>query len=141
VLCYEIYTLVYDQALLIAEQALRDRFLDYHRPAMTFADERGDPQDRHCGRRWLRAGDRLPEGQQVLLSRPRRWPSRSDFSGGMLSDLTRWARRLGLLCGPRHRKQELLHAKLRNNVAHPSAHLARPIEAAPEMRAVAEVIN
>lgn len=35
VLCYEIYTLVYDQALLIAEQALRDRFLDHHRPAIT----------------------------------------------------------------------------------------------------------
>lgn len=142
VLCYEIYTLVYDQALLIAEQALRDRFLDHHRPVITFADKDGDHKtltvaDGGYERviKFLKANRSyryldLADGQPAL-----------QFSGGMLSDLTRWARRLGLLCGQRNRRQEPLHAKLRNTVAHPSAHLASPVEAAAEIRAVAEVIN
>jgi len=31
VLCYEIFTMVRDHALLVIEQALRDRFLEWHR--------------------------------------------------------------------------------------------------------------
>jgi hypothetical protein len=143
VLCYEIYTLVYDQALLIAEQALRDRFLDHHRPTITFADKHGDhktvtvDEDGSYGRviAFLKANRSycfldLADGQPALR-----------FGQGMLSDLTQWARRLGLLCGQRNRRHEPLHAKLRNNVAHPSAHLASPVEAAAEVLALAEVIN
>ena len=37
-LCYDIFTLVTDRALLVFEQALRDRFIDFHQGTVTFAD-------------------------------------------------------------------------------------------------------
>ncbi|MEW1873411.1 hypothetical protein AB0420_35990 [Streptomyces caelestis] len=36
VLCYDVYTMVGDQALLIYEQALRDRFMEWCAGAITF---------------------------------------------------------------------------------------------------------
>lgn len=38
VLCFEIYTLVGDHALLVVEQALRDRFVDFHSGTAVFVD-------------------------------------------------------------------------------------------------------
>ncbi len=40
VLCYDIFTLVNDCALLLLEQSLRDRFLDYHQGTVRFVDRR-----------------------------------------------------------------------------------------------------
>ncbi|MFG1817572.1 hypothetical protein ACGFIF_27700 [Kribbella sp. NPDC049174] len=140
VLCYEAYTLVYDQALLTAEQALRDRFISQYQPAVTFADKHGNHKTvtatsyskvieflkANRGFHFLVVGD----GGPVL-----------EFRGGMLKDLTIWARRLGLLCGQRNRHHEWIHAQLRNYAAHPSDHLTSPVEAARELHAVAELIN
>ena len=39
VLCYEVYTLVHDHALLVIEQALRDRFVEFHQGTVTFVDD------------------------------------------------------------------------------------------------------
>src|SRR6266704_5013915 len=36
VLCYPVYTIVHDHALLVFEQALRDRFVDFHKGTVTF---------------------------------------------------------------------------------------------------------
>ncbi|GAB3987299.1 hypothetical protein GCM10029978_105520 [Actinoallomurus acanthiterrae] len=41
VLCYEVFTLVHDHALLVLEQALRDRFVDFHQGTVTFLDPSG----------------------------------------------------------------------------------------------------
>ena len=40
--CYDIFTVINDHALLVFQQALRDRFIDFHQGTVTFVD----PQDR-----------------------------------------------------------------------------------------------
>lgn len=40
VLCYDIFTVIHDHALLVFEQALRDRFIDFHHGKATFVDPR-----------------------------------------------------------------------------------------------------
>lgn len=144
VLCYEVYTLVHDHALLVIEQALRDRFVDYHRGTVTFVDDAGadhelavaryeQVQD-FLGRRRSRPRCgwrlRLPDGQVMA------------FGGGMLGDLRAWARKVGLLRGQRNRGIEQALSNLRNFVAHPTAyHLNGPVEAARTLRDLAEIIN
>jgi hypothetical protein len=123
VLCYEVYTLVNDHALLVIEQALRDRFVEFHQDTVTFVDGAGTDHpvtvtryeqvkefldDRHSRpRRGWRL--RLPDGQAI------------QFTGGMLNDLRRWARKVGLLRGQRTRGIERALTDLRNSVAHPTA--------------------
>jgi hypothetical protein len=40
VLCYDIFTVINDHALLVFEQALRDRFTDHHKGTVTFVEPR-----------------------------------------------------------------------------------------------------
>jgi hypothetical protein len=135
VLCYEAYTLVHDHALLIVEQALRDRFMQHYSNAVTFIDKRGATirveADNYETVFQAGRGKRLVVGD----SGPH-----MPFKG-MLPDLSTWARRLGYFRGQRNRHQEGHHGKLRNLVAHASPHLTSPVEAAEELRAAAEVIN
>ncbi|WP_051810084.1 hypothetical protein [Actinoplanes subtropicus] len=143
VLCYEIYTLVRDQALLVIEQALRDRFVDFHKGAVTFVDN-------------TNSNHRVPvsryeDVQEFLTShRQRGWGWRlrlpngdvMAFAGGMLGDLRTWARKVGLLRGQRNRGIERALSNLRNFVAHPTNyHLGGPVETAGTMRDLAEIIN
>lgn len=136
VLCYEIYTLVHDHALLIVEQALRDRLMEHYDNAVTFVNKQGETNtvatDDYeevfdaCGGKWhlLVGGDGPP----------------LQFNG-MLPNLTTWARRVGYFRGQQNRHQERVHGDLRNMVAHGNPHLTKPIEAANELRAAAEIIN
>ncbi|MFG1842924.1 hypothetical protein ACGFH8_31375 [Micromonospora sp. NPDC049175] len=144
VLCYEVYTLVHDHALLVIEQALRDRFVDFHQGTVTFVDGAGvDHQV---------VVSRYEQAQEFLRTRrprPRRgWRLRLPdgnvmaFSGGMLGDLRAWARQVGLLRGQRNRGVEQALSSLRNVVAHPTAyHLIGPVEAACTLCYLAEIIN
>jgi hypothetical protein len=136
VLCYEIYTLVHDHALLIVEQALRDRLMEHYDNAITFVTKQGETKTietddyeevfQACSGKWhLLVGDDGPPLQ----------------FNGMLPNLTAWARRVGYFRGQQNRRQEEVHGDLRNMVAHGSPHLTKPIEAASELRAAAEIIN
>ncbi|WP_416903225.1 hypothetical protein [Micromonospora echinospora] len=144
VLCYEVYTLVHDHALLVIEQALRDRFVDFHQGTVTFVDNAGVDHQIDVSRY-----DQVQEFLRTHRPRPTQgWRLRlrdgqvMAFGGGMLGDLRAWARKTGLLRGQRNRGVEQALANLRNFVAHPTAyHLNGPIEAARTLRDLAEIIN
>ncbi|HYZ57108.1 MAG TPA: hypothetical protein VE733_26905 [Streptosporangiaceae bacterium] len=140
VLCYDIFTVVHDHALLVFEQALRDRFIDFHHGKVTFVNPQTNEEkevtadryeqvykfvDRH--RKWqLRVG----QGQETI-----------EFNG-MLGGLREWARRAGLLRGQRNRGIERAISSLRDLVAHRTAyHLTTPVDAATTIGDLAEIIN
>ncbi|MFE0376145.1 hypothetical protein ACFW1M_11255 [Streptomyces inhibens] len=139
VLCYDVYTLVGDQALLIFEQALRDRFMEWcagtitfrfpQAPDASFSVASYDDVKKHA-EKMARRGAKLVAATSVV-----------EFNG-MLHGLRRWARTAGLLRGRRSRMVEDALAKLRNHVAHPSGHhVDTPAGAARTVRDLAEVIN
>jgi hypothetical protein len=138
VLCYEIFTLVHDHALLVIEQALRDRFIDYHQGTVTFVDPGGTD--------YKIAADRYEQVHE-FVSAHRGWRLRLDAGhtmrfNGMLAGLRDWARRVGLLRGQRNRGIEQALSDLRNFVAHPIGyHLNGPVEAARTLSDLAEIIN
>jgi hypothetical protein len=139
--CYEIFTLVNDHALLVIEQALRDRFIDYHNGVVSFVDKDG-AVDAVKAARYDDICAYLSKNRkrrpQLLVSAG---PDAIDFNG-MLSGLYRWARKVGLLRGQRNRRTEQALATLRNFVAHPSSyHLLDPVHAVRTMRELAEIIN
>lgn len=140
VLCYDLFTIVHDHALLVFEQALRDRFIDFHYGTVTFADPRTG-QERQV------TADRY---EQVLkfIAGHRRWQLRVGPVGGTLAfngtlgGLREWATRAGLLRGQRNRGTERALSNLRNFVAHPTSyHLTTPVDAADTIADLAEIIN
>lgn len=148
VLDYEFYTVAGEQARLILEQALRERFLIEHASGAPFVDRDGTVQvvtaatfdDLHEQVRRL--------NNERLNGRPRKWRLQLRHSAGtmyfdgMLATLTDWARREDLLHGQRNRHHEKLLARMRNRVAHAASyHLGMPNDAAVAIADVAEIIN
>jgi hypothetical protein len=139
-LCYDIFTLVEDRALLVFEQALRDRFIEFHQGTVTFADPR-------TGQTCELAADRYEQvsefifGNRRLQLQVRGGPETMPFNG-MLAGLWEWARQAGLLRGQRNRAMEQAIGRLRNHAAHPDAyHLTTPFDAANTLSDLAEIIN
>lgn len=138
-LCYDLFTMVSDAALLVFEQALRDRFIDFHDGAVAFQD--CSRQEHHITVRDY--ADFMEQykghaGTKIQMGPDRRW---TGFNG-MLDGLYRWARREGLLRGQRNRGREKAVKALRDMVAHPNGfHLDTPVDAARTMSDLAEVIN
>jgi hypothetical protein len=137
---YGIFTLVEEHALLVFEQALRDRFIEFHQGTVTFADpETGQGQT-------VPAASYEQVGE--FTKRHRGWklqigtgPETIPFNG-MLDGLRAWARRTGLLRGQRNRAVEHAITKLRNHVAHRSSyHLTTPADAANTISDLAEIID
>ncbi|MFG2924271.1 hypothetical protein ACGFYA_22550 [Streptomyces sp. NPDC048305] len=139
VLCYDVYTVVGDQTLLIYEQALRDRFMEWcagtitfglpHSPNVSYNVTSYDDVKRHAGK-MMRERAKLVVAAHTV-----------EFNG-MLYGLRLWARAAGLLRGRRSRAAEAALAQLRNHVAHPSGHhVDTPVEAARTVRDLAELIN
>jgi len=137
-LCYDIYTLVNDHTLLVFEQALRDRFIDFHQGTVTFVS----PKD---GQHEDVAAEKYEQVRQ-FVSRHRGWRLRVGSEtisfNAMLGGLLGWARAAGLFRGQRNRGVEQAIARLRNLVAHPdSYHLTTPVDAADTIGDLAEIIN
>ncbi|MFI5843918.1 hypothetical protein ACIA8K_29890 [Catenuloplanes sp. NPDC051500] len=142
VLCYEIYTLVNDHALLVIEQALRDRFIDFHDGSCVFVHAGGREETVQIGEYAdvHRAANRFSPKRRYRL-RVGQGPATVEFNG-MLDGLRSWARAADLLRGQRNRRIEKLLAKLRNSVAHPSStHLLSPVDCARTLSDLAEFIN
>ncbi|MGW3692385.1 hypothetical protein ACWD6U_00650 [Streptomyces sp. NPDC005149] len=139
VLCYDVYTMVSDQALLIYEQALRDRFMEWCAGTITFRVPQA-PDVSHTVTSYddvKRRADGM-RGQRAKLV----VATHTIEFNGMLHGLRLWARAAGLLHGRRSRAVEDALAKLRNYVAHPSGHhVDTPVEAARTVRDLAELIN
>jgi hypothetical protein len=140
VLCYDIFTVINDHALLVFEQALRDRFIEFHQGKVTFVDPR-------AGTEKELAADRYEQVYE-FVSRNRTWklrvgpgPETMAFNG-TLGGLREWARTMGFLRGQRNRAVEQAIARLRNHVAHPSSyHLTTPVDAANTISDLAEIVN
>lgn len=142
VLSYPIYTITADQGLLVFEQALRDRFIEFHKGTVTFIHgSTGQDRDVKAEKyEDVSAFLRSKDGEKCLL-RVGDGPERMRFNG-MLTGLLAWARRLGMLRGQRNRFVEQAIRRLRNYAAHPSGyHLTGPVEAARTISDLAEIIN
>ncbi|MFD0076021.1 hypothetical protein ACFVIY_26655 [Streptomyces sp. NPDC127166] len=139
VLCYELFTLVEDSTRLTLEQALRDRFADYHE------DQEIEIRDFRGRVRRIPAGD-YPEFFRLLrkIRNPEiRMGASQDWErfNGMLAGLLTWARREGLLRGQRNRRRDPSRQALRNMVAHGTYHLTTPVDAARSLSDLAETVN
>jgi hypothetical protein len=124
--------------LLVFEQAVRDRFVEHHKGTVTFVDPADGSQ--HA------VGAVTYQQMHDVLRKNRRWRLLLDDGqtlafDGMLGDLRKWARRLGLLRGQRNRVIEQAIADLRNMAAHPDYHLTDPVDAARTLSDLAEIIN
>jgi hypothetical protein len=145
VLSYEIFTVDDDLVQLVIEQALRDRFMEFHHDAVCFQDASGVVHEVRA-----RTFEELHETihRENRLRKPHNWrlPLRRTgkpiYFDGMLDSLLRWARGEGLLRGQRNRRQEPLLKAFRNYVAHGSGdHLVMPVDTARDFRDAAEIIN
>ncbi|MCB8902077.1 MULTISPECIES: hypothetical protein [unclassified Streptomyces] len=140
VLCYDMYTLVSDAALLAFEQALRDRFMESCAGTVTFSLAEPEEIDSFTVTSF--------EDVTHLVKRLRRRKARLMVNGtpipfnGMLAGLRRWARTAGLLRGRRSIGIEDSLADLRNHVAHPTRHqVDTPVDAARTLSDLAEFVN
>ncbi|HET9899220.1 MAG TPA: hypothetical protein VFQ44_30210 [Streptosporangiaceae bacterium] len=137
VLSYEIFTVVDDLAQLLIEQALRDRFMEFHEGTVHFRDARGEFHEVPARTfdelyKVIHSGNplRKPNKWRLELRRTRQLI----YFDGMLDSLLRWARGEGLLRGQRSRRLEPLLREFRNSVAHGSGdHLVMPVDAARDI--------
>lgn len=140
ILCYEIFTVVHDQAPLILELALGERLLDMYEGTVPLYKGDADlslSANRFDTVRMALRGSRYRNCALRLSS----GSSMKNFRG-YLPDLFDWARAEGLLHGQRNRLLERLLVDLRNDVAHPSGdHLVGPPDVSRLIWDVAEIIN
>lgn len=142
--CYELFTLVNDRALFVLEQALRDRFIEYHAGTVTFSVD-GSPVEVSVDGyeqvfEFLRTHKRsVPRPRLVVVTKAGTTTGPFD---GMLDALRRWARRAGLLKGQRSRVVEDAIVAMRNAAAHPNGyHLGMPVDTARTLSNLSEIIN
>lgn len=148
VLCYEVFTLVHDRALLVFELALRERFIDYCNQHLggtftlrvdkteTVVIASNFDEVLHAVR-----GARATARPRLLIAQPSGRTKAIDFNGG-LSALREWAQLAGLLEGQRNAVVESAIKEMRNAAAHPGRrHLLMPVSTARTMSDLAEIIN
>ena len=140
VFCYDLYTIAGNQARLVLEQALQERFLPFYGGTVAFVDgtrrehkitaerfselfDRDNPLVRKKWQLKLRSG-----GKTIPFN-------------GMLASLLRWAREERLLGGQRDRWQDKFRVQFRNYAAHSEYHREMPDDAAAEVFHLSELIN
>ncbi|MGI5292668.1 hypothetical protein ACQEVF_56485 [Nonomuraea polychroma] len=136
---YETFTAVHDRALLVIEQALRDRFVAFHNGSVTFVD-RDDARHVVTVDQYEQVVEAIRRNryQRLSIGTGRR-PLPFD---GHLHDLREWARHVALLRGQWNRSIEQALCRLRNTAAHPNGfYLLTPVEAGRTIADVAEFIN
>jgi hypothetical protein len=142
ILCYEIFTVVHDQAVLLLELALGERLLAFYDGEVPLF--MGDTERPFRARRFdeVREALRDRKGEYADCSlRLTDGPPMKKFRG-YLSDLFEWARGEGLLHGQRNRLIEHLLVDMRNDAAHPvSDHLIGPPDTSRILWDVAQIIN
>jgi hypothetical protein len=141
-LCYDLYTVAGDQARLVAELALRERFVEFYGGTALFTDGQGKLQtvtattfdEVYYG---IRRGDGRPKRWKIQLRSGR---NGFEFTGGMTS-LLKWARAEGLLAGQGDRMRDGVRKQFRDRVAHPAYHLEGPDHAERAIADVAHIIR
>ena len=140
--CYDLYTDAGDQARLLIEQALKERFVEFYGGTVLFTDGQGSTQtvkasafsDVFWG---IRRADGRPRNWKIQLRSGR--PG-FQFTGGLAS-LLRWARAEGLLTGQGDRMRDVIRKRSRDRVAHPDYHLEMPDHAVRAIADAAHVIR
>lgn len=145
VLCYDMFTAADDLAHLVIEQALRDRFVEFHGGIAPFQDAY-DTVHNVPAASFRKLYDEIHA--QGRLHKPQRWRLRLRqtreliYFDGMLDSLLRWARAEGLLRGQRNRHLDSVLKGMRNDIAHgDSHHLVTPVDSALTISDAAEIIN
>lgn len=140
VLCYDFYTVAGNQARLVVEQALRERFLSFYGGTVTFTDGANREYQVTPGR-----FSDLFDHDNPLVKRNWRLKLRSGRApirfNGMLASLLQWARGEGLLGGQRDRWQDKYRVIFRNYAAHSEYHRGLPDDATAEIFDLCELIN
>lgn len=142
VLCYEIFTVVHDQALLLLELALGERLLAFYDGEVPFF--KGDTVRPFRARRFNEVREALRDRKGEYADCSLRLTDGSSIRKfrGYLSHLFEWARREDLLHGQRNRLIERLLVDMRNDAAHPvSDHLVGPPDTSRILWDVAQIIN
>jgi hypothetical protein len=141
IMCYELYTVAGNEARLVVEQTLRDRFLPFYQGTVTFLDGSGAEHPVTT----QRFDDLYDRDSPLVKKNWRRLKLQSGRApiefNGMLTSLLRWAREEGLLGGQRDRWQDRFRVWFRNYTAHPHHHLETPDDAASEIFHLADLIN
>ena len=140
VLCYDFYTVAGNQAQLVIEQALRERFLPFYGGTVTFIDG-ANCEHPVTPKQFSDLFDRdnpLVKSNWRLKLQSGRPPIRFN---GMLASLLQWARGEGLLGGQRDRWQDKYRVIFRNYSAHSEYHREMPDDAAAEIFHLSELIN
>jgi hypothetical protein len=140
--CYDLYTVAGDQARLLIELALKERFVEFYGGTVLFTDGQGNPQtvtasDFDEVYRGIRKADGRPKHWKIQLRSGR--PG-FQFTGG-LAGLLRWARGEGLLSGQGDRMRDVIRKRSRDRVAHPGYHLEMPDHAVRAIADAAHVIR
>jgi hypothetical protein len=141
VLCYDFFTIAYDQAQLALEFALRERFLEFQGGTAQFRDAAGNAHDiATVPFTDLQAEVRRHEDDGWRLA-VRRTGATIRFDG-MLDSLLRWAREEGLLRGQVNRAHDRILRDMRDHVAHGAGdHLLMPVNSARAISDVVEIVN
>ena len=141
-LCYDLYTVAGDQARLVAELALRERFVEFYGGTVLFTDGQGKSQTVPAT-----TFDEVYHGIRGADGRLKHWKiqlrsgrEEFEFTGGMAS-LLRWARAEGLLAGQGDRMRDSVRKWFRDRVAHPAYHLEGPDHAERAIADVAHIIR
>jgi hypothetical protein len=148
---YEMFTVARDQAVLLLEQALRERFVSLYDNEVTLVNHQSGEEDRvkvtDFEALWTKLNERRPEatGPWRLMLRSGDLMMRRDgrpvvFRGG-LTQLQEWARQEKLLDGQRTRSLDSYLVADRNRVAHALFHLTMPVDGARTIYDMAETIN
>ena len=140
--CYDLYTVAGDQARLLIELALKERFVEFYGGTVLFTDGQGNTQTVKASSfeevyRGIRGPDGRPKHWKIQLRSGR--PG-FQFTGGLAS-LLRWARAEGLLSGQSDRMRDVIRKRSRDRVAHPDYHLEMPDHAVRAIADLAHVIR
>ena len=148
---YELFTVAQDQAILLLEQALRERFTPLYDNEVTLVHHQSKWEERlkvtDFEVLWSRFNGREPKAKGPWHLKLRSGDYLCDNNGqpavfrGGLAQLQKWARQEGLLHGQRTRTLDPYFVEDRNMVAHPSYRLVGPGEATRTIYDMAETIN
>lgn len=143
VLFYDAFTIAGDLTSMVAELALRERFIEFYGGDIPFRDQKTGAALRllatnfgEVDRAFRKGGTHRKGNWAVRISDD----AELEFRGSM-TDLLAWARAAGLLPGQRSRPRDALLVDMRNSVAHPDFHRYGPVESALAIRDLAELIN
>ncbi len=144
VLFYDAFTVAEDLTLIVLEQAIRERFIEFYAGAIPLVDKRGvadvlQAADFETVSEAFRRGGNQAKGWRLQLR-----SSRAPISMPLtLRPLLLWARLEGLVHGQRNKRVELeIFDKIRNRFAHGAGfRLGMPNESARSIRDLGEIVN